>query len=99
MTARAELAKASKRGIELDEDEVELEHARERFHKRRSDKRAAEDFRWAQRRVAEKRTARRLEREAAGPPEGADVVRDAEGVIRGWHIGPDAVAMPGGAQG
>jgi hypothetical protein len=97
--AADEIAKAAERGLELTAEEVELEEAREAFHKDRRNKAAREGFKAANRRVARIRHAKRLVREAEGPPPGVNVKRDGTGRVMGWEDKGDAVAAPGGMEG
>lgn len=96
MSAKDEAEKAKVRKQRLSAEEVELEGARERFHKDRKSRAARAEFREVQHAVARARQEARRQRESEAPPEGADVKRDADGRVMGWEIAGDAVAAPGG---
>ena len=98
--AKDELAKAAERGLELTDDEIALEHAREKHHANRKDRAARDEFRDAQARVQVVRVQRRRRREADGPPaEAENIQRDVNGRVMGYNVGGDAVAVPGGLNG
>jgi hypothetical protein len=98
--AADEIAKAAERGLELTDDEIALEHAREKHHRNRKDREARDEFRDAQLKVQVVRVQRRRRREADGPPpEAENIQRAVNGRIMGYTLGGDAVAVPGGLNG
>jgi hypothetical protein len=98
--AADEIAKAAERGLELSDDEVALEHAREKHHRNRKDREARDDFREQQAKVQVVRVQRRRRRESDGPPpEAENIQRDENGRVMGYNLGGDVVAVPGGLNG
>jgi len=98
--AKDELAKAAERGLELTDDEIALEHAREKHHANRKDREARDAFRELQLKVHVVRVQRRRRREANGPPpEAENIQRDVDGRVMGYNVGGDVVAVPGGLNG
>jgi hypothetical protein len=98
--AKDELAKAAERGLELTDDEIALEHAREKHHANRKDRDARDEFRELQLKVHVVRVQRRRRREADGPPADAEnIQRDVDGRVMGYNVGGDVVAVPGGLNG
>jgi hypothetical protein len=98
--AADEIAKAAERGLELTDDEIALEHAREKHLAAPKDREARNEFRDLQLKVHVVRVQRRRRREADGPPpEAENIQRDVNGRVMGYNVGGDAIAVPGGMAG